>query len=79
FAPLLAILNKAQKQGIDELEFATIGMELRGQDPDWQETLGVRKLKDYMLEAKEAGYVVIRSVGLQHYAKINKEINPKER
>ncbi len=75
FAPLLKILNNAHNQGNEEVEFAAIGMELRIQDPDWQETLGVRRLKDYMLEAKEAGYVEIRSVGLQHYAKIPKTKN----
>ena len=70
FTPLISILNRAHSQGAEELELAPIGIELRSRDADWQATLGVRKLKDYVLEAESENLVVIRSEGLQNYVKL---------
>ncbi|MFQ5981560.1 MAG: NYN domain-containing protein [Candidatus Heimdallarchaeota archaeon] len=69
FSPLAAILKTAHDQGVKEIELAAIGLELRAQNPDWQASLAVRKLKDYVLEAQEAGLVSVRPDGLQNYVK----------
>lgn len=70
FSPLVTILQTTHDQGLEEIELAAIGLELRAQDPDWQASLAVRKLKDYVLEAQEAGFVSVRPEGLQNYVKL---------
>ncbi|MFQ5976701.1 MAG: NYN domain-containing protein [Candidatus Heimdallarchaeota archaeon] len=73
FFALLTILNHALKQGKDELELAAIGFELRKEDPNWQAALGVRKLKDYVLEAERAGFVSVRSQELRNYVRLRRK------
>lgn len=67
FSPLLAILRETARKGIHEPELAKIGIELRAMMEDPLEALGVERLKDYVLEAQEAGLVRVRQDGLQHY------------
>jgi hypothetical protein len=70
--PLLEVLNQLSDSGDDAPELAQIGITLRTLMPDPLETLEVKRLKDYVLEAEEAGLVTVRQDGLQHYVSLVK-------
>ena len=79
FDSLLSILSEAIQSGNSEPEMAWIGMRLRSMMSNPYEHLGVRRLKDYILEAETEGLVRIRQEGLQHYVSlIDQEIVTKQ-
>ncbi len=70
FDSLLSILREAIQSGNPEPEMAWIGVRLRSMISNPYEHLGVRRLKDYILEAETEGLVRIRQEGLQHYVSL---------
>jgi hypothetical protein len=73
FDPLITVLNQLGEKGDDEPELAIIGVVLRTLMTDPLEKLGVSRLKDYVMEAEQAGVVNVRQDGLQYYISLKSE------
>lgn len=73
FDPLVRVIVQFAEDGNEEPELAQIGLALRIILPNPYEKLGVNRLKDYVLEAEDAGVVNVRQDGLQHYVSLAKE------
>ncbi|MEM4734321.1 MAG: NYN domain-containing protein [Candidatus Thorarchaeota archaeon] len=70
FGPLVTVLEEARMEGKNEVELANLGIKLRSLLIDPLERLGVKKLKDYVLEAEKQGVVKVRQDGLQYYVSL---------
>ncbi|MCF2137019.1 MAG: NYN domain-containing protein [Candidatus Thorarchaeota archaeon] len=70
YSPLITVLHQAESQGTREPELAWIGIALRSLMDDPLRYLGIKRLKDYVLEAQEYGIVKVRQDGLQHYVSL---------
>lgn len=73
FKPLRTALAQLGDKDNHEPELAIIGVILRTLMTDPLEKLGVSRLKDYVMEAEEAGIVNVRQDGLQYYVTLKAE------